>query len=56
MTKKLSRRSFLGTALAGGAVASTASLTIMKDAFAQASGPIIIGHHCDLTGLISSWG
>ena len=56
MAKKLSRRSFLETALAGGAIASTASLTIMKDAFAQAAGPIIIGHHCDLTGVISSWG
>jgi len=28
----------------------------MKDAFAQPSGPIVIGHHCDLTGVISSWG
>jgi branched-chain amino acid transport system substrate-binding protein len=56
MAKKVSRRSFLETALAGGAIASTASLTIMKDAFAQASGPIVIGHHCDLTGVISSWG
>ena len=36
--------------------AGTANLTIMKDAFAQASGPIVIGHHCDLTGVISSWG
>src|ERR1700716_2922464 len=50
--RKLSRRSFLETALAGGA----ASLTITKDLFAQASGPIVIGHHCDLTGVISSWG
>jgi branched-chain amino acid transport system substrate-binding protein len=56
MTKKLSRRSFLECALAGGAAAGTANLTIMKDAFAQASGPIVIGHHCDLTGVISSWG
>jgi branched-chain amino acid transport system substrate-binding protein len=56
MAKKLSRRSFLETALAGGAAASTASLTIMKDAFAQAAGPIVIGHHCDLTGVISAWG
>jgi branched-chain amino acid transport system substrate-binding protein len=56
MAKKLSRRSFLETALAGGAIASTASLTLMKDAFAQKAGPIIIGHHCDLTGVISSWG
>src|SRR6185312_16270262 len=56
MAKKLSRRSFLECALAGGAAAGTANLTIMKDAFAQASGPIVIGHHCDLTGVISSWG
>jgi len=56
MAKKLTRRSFLECALAGGAAAGTANLTIMKDAFAQASGPIVIGHHCDLTGVISSWG
>src|ERR1700752_5332684 len=53
---KVSRRSFLETALAGGALAGTASLTITRDLFAQASGPIVIGHHCDLTGVISSWG
>jgi branched-chain amino acid transport system substrate-binding protein len=56
MAKKLSRRSFLGCALAGGAAAGTANLTIMKDAFAQSSGPLVIGHHCDMTGVISSWG
>ena len=56
MAKKLSRRSFLGTALAGGAAAGTANLILMKDAFAQASGPLVIGHHCDMTGVISSWG
>jgi branched-chain amino acid transport system substrate-binding protein len=56
MAKKFSRRSFLECALAGGAAAGTANLTIMKDAFAQPSGPIVIGHHCDLTGVISSWG
>jgi len=55
MAKKLSRRSFLECALAAGA-AGPANLTIMRDAFAQASGPIVIGHHCDLTGVISSWG
>jgi branched-chain amino acid transport system substrate-binding protein len=55
-SNKLTRRSFLESALAGGAAAGTASLTIMKDAFAQAGGPIVIGHHCDLTGVISSWG
>ncbi|KQW22643.1 ABC transporter substrate-binding protein [Afipia sp. Root123D2] len=56
MAKKLSRRSFLGCALAGGAAAGTANLTIMRDAFAQSSGPLVIGHHCDMTGVISSWG
>jgi len=55
-SNKLTRRSFLESALAGGVVAGTASLTIMKDAFAQAGSPIVIGHHCDLTGVISSWG
>ena len=53
---KPTRRSFLQTVLAGGAAAATANLTIMKDLFAQAGGPIRIGHHCDLTGVISSWG
>jgi branched-chain amino acid transport system substrate-binding protein len=57
MTKRaLSRRSFLETALAGGALAGTASLTVTRDLFAQASKPLVIGHHCDLTGVISSWG
>src|SRR6202158_4328572 len=53
--RRISRRGFLNTALAGGA-AGVASLTIAKDLFAQAPGPIVIGHHCDLTGVISSWG
>jgi len=53
--KKISRRSFLETALAAGS-AGVASLTITRDLFAQASGPLVIGHHCDLTGVISSWG
>jgi branched-chain amino acid transport system substrate-binding protein len=56
MAKQVSRRSFLETALAGGVAAGTANLTLMKDVFAQGSGPIVIGHHCDLTGVISSWG
>jgi len=56
MAKKLSRRSFLECAIAAGATTGAANLTIMRDAFAQASGPIVIGHHCDLTGVISSWG
>jgi branched-chain amino acid transport system substrate-binding protein len=55
MAKKLSRRSFLEVALAGGAL-GTANLTLMRDVYAQASGPLVIGHHCDLTGAISSWG
>jgi branched-chain amino acid transport system substrate-binding protein len=55
MAKKLSRRSFLEVALAGGAL-GTANVTLMRDVYAQASGPIVIGHHCDLTGAISSWG
>jgi hypothetical protein len=54
--RKVTRRSFLETALKGGALAGAASLTITKDLFAQASGPLVIGHHCDLTGVISSWG
>src|ERR1700694_5172652 len=54
--RKPSRRSFLATALGGGALSATASLTLTRDLFAQASGPIVIGHHCDLTGVISSWG
>src|ERR1700750_2132955 len=54
--RRISRRSFLEAALAGGTLAGTASVTITKDLFAQASGPLVIGHHCDLTGVISSWG
>jgi branched-chain amino acid transport system substrate-binding protein len=56
MARNVSRRSFLQSALAGGVAAGTANLTLMKDVFAKASGPIVIGHHCDLTGVISSWG
>lgn len=53
---KVTRRSFLSAALAGGAAAGTANLYIMKDAFAQPSGPIKIGHHVELTGGFASWG
>src|ERR1700745_3522744 len=56
MARKVSRRSFLECALAGGPAAATASLTLMKDLYAQASGPVVIGHHCDLTGVFTSWG
>ena len=51
---KLSRRSFLGTALAGGA--AYVSLARDMSAFAQAGGPIVIGHHVELTGGFASWG
>ena len=54
---KLKRRSFMQYALAGGVSSGLANLTIMKDVFAQApTGPIIIGHHCELTGGFASWG
>lgn len=54
----VTRRSFLETALAGGAAAGTAYLGLARDmsAFAQSSGPIVIGHHCELTGGFASWG
>lgn len=52
----LSRRSFLGHALAGGVAAGTSYLGLTRDLYAQASGPIILGNHCELTGGFSSWG
>src|SRR5256885_2014545 len=52
----MKRRSFLEYALAGGASAGIANLTIMKDLCAQAGGPIVIGHPCELTGGFASWG
>ncbi len=52
----LNRRSFLQTALAGGAVASTAYISLARDLFAADGGPIVIGHQCELTGGFSSWG
>ena len=57
-SRGVTRRSFLETALAGGAVAGTAYLSLGRDmsAFAQASDPIVIGHHCELTGGFASWG
>ena len=51
-----SRRSFLQTALAGGAMASTAYISLARDLFAADGGPIVIGHQCELTGGFSSWG
>jgi len=50
------RRSFLQTAFAGTALASTAYIGLTKDLFAKESGPIVIGHQCELTGGFSSWG
>src|SRR2546429_7694323 len=52
----MKRRSFLEYALAGGASAGIANLTIMKDLYAQAGGPIVIGHHCEPTGGFASGG
>lgn len=54
--KDMNRRSFLQTALAGGAVASTAYVSLARDLFAADGGPIVIGHQCELTGGFSSWG
>jgi branched-chain amino acid transport system substrate-binding protein len=53
---KLTRRSFLAHALAGGAAAGTSYLGLTRDLYAQAGGPIVIGHHCELTGGFASWG
>ena len=51
------RRSFMQTVLAGGVLGQGLNLTFTKDLFAKPTGkPIIIGHQCDLTGGISSWG
>lgn len=52
----LSRRSFLSHALAGGVAAGTAYLGLTRDLYAQASGAIILGNHCELTGGFASWG
>ncbi|MCV0367927.1 ABC transporter substrate-binding protein [Filomicrobium sp.] len=56
-TSGVTRRSFLQVALAGGTAAG-AYISLGRDmsAFAQASGPIVIGHHCELTGGFASWG
>ena len=52
----LNRRSFLSHAIGGGVAAGTSYLGLTKDLFAQATGPIVLGHHCELTGGFSSWG
>lgn len=58
MTKKtgLNRRNFLSHALGGGVAAGTAYLGLARDLYAQAGGPIVLGHHCELTGGFASWG
>lgn len=53
---RVTRRSFLQHAIGGGVAAGTANLTLARDLFAQDSGPIVIGHHVELTGGFSSWG
>jgi branched-chain amino acid transport system substrate-binding protein len=53
-SRSITRRSFLETALAGGA--AYVSLAHDMSAFAQTGGSIVIGHHCELTGGFSSWG
>lgn len=56
MTQRgLNRRSFLQTALAGGAFGS-AYLAIGSNMMTRAAGPITIGHQAELTGGFSSWG
>lgn len=53
----ITRRKFLKTAAAGAVLAPATNLMILKDVFAKPKGgPIVIGHQCDLTGGISSWG
>src|SRR4029078_5966686 len=54
VTRKLSRRSFLEVALAGGAL-GTANLTLMKDDYSQASGAVGVGSDCALTAHVSLW-
>lgn len=55
---EMDRRSFMKLALAGGVASQGLNLTIVKDLFAKTlkGAPINIGHQCDLTGGISSWG
>jgi branched-chain amino acid transport system substrate-binding protein len=56
MARNLNRRGFLAHALGGGVAAGTAYLGLTRDLYAQASGPIVLGHHCELTGGFASWG
>lgn len=50
------RRSLMDYALKGGVAAGLANMTIVTDLFAQTPGPVVIGHHAELTGGFSSWG
>lgn len=50
------RRSLMEYALKGGVAAGAANMTILKDVFAQVSGPLVIGHHVEITGGFASWG
>ena len=54
--KNKSRRSFLELALSGTVAVSALSLGLTRDLYAAPVGPIVIGHHCELTGGFSSWG
>jgi branched-chain amino acid transport system substrate-binding protein len=54
--KNKSRRSFLELALSGTVAVSALSLGLTRDLYAAPAGPIVIGHHCELTGGFSSWG
>ena len=54
---RTTRRRFTKTLLAGGVLAPTVNLALARSLFAKTSGdPIVLGHQCDLTGGISSWG
>ena len=50
------RRTLMDYALKGGVAAGLANMTIVSNLFAQSAGPIVIGHHAELTGGFSSWG
>ncbi len=56
LKRKITRRSFLNHALAGGAAAGTSYLGLTSGLYAAPSGPIVIGHQAELTGGFSSWG
>ena len=54
---RTTRRRFTKTLLAGGVLAPAVNLALARSLFAKTSGdPIVLGHQCDVTGGISSWG